>query len=144
MINITNRLNEPILIYNSKADVETQTQLLNKVFSSEVSLEQNDVIEVEDSTKEKEVLKNEVIKSEEKDSKNLPNPMPFSKKARILDLHYNQQKSMNAGSILTGMPLKSPPKNSAQIEKSQTYCFKCNIQFQHITNYLAHKKLYCK
>jgi hypothetical protein len=27
--------------------------------------------------------------------------------------------------------------------KSDTYCFKCGIQFQHIKNFLAHKKSYC-
>lgn len=27
--------------------------------------------------------------------------------------------------------------------RSETYCFKCGIQFQHIKNFLAHKKSYC-
>jgi hypothetical protein len=64
---------------------------------------------------------------------------PVSKKARLLDAHHQkmQQDSLE-------LNLKNGDDDfSSSSAKSQTYCFKCNIQFQHVSNYLAHKTNYC-
>jgi len=72
---------------------------------------------------------------------------PISKKARLLDSHYSQQKMLidetkkQENETDTSMPENSSTINS---HKSQTYCSKCDIQFQQISNYLAHKNNYCK
>ncbi|CAF0885033.1 unnamed protein product [Brachionus calyciflorus] len=54
----------------------------------------------------------------------------MSKKARLLDYNFKSD-------LLSDI-------NNNNVNKSQTYCQKCDIQFQHINNFLAHKKSYCK
>ena len=66
------------------------------------------------------------------------NQHPISKKARLLDAHHKMQDSLTMESREQVSAAKK------QIDKSQTYCFKCNIQFQKVANYLAHKTNYCK
>lgn len=63
--------------------------------------------------------------------------VPFSKKARILDLHYNQQKKQKSDSL----KISSTAPSCEQSQ--QAYCLKCDIQFKQMNNYLAHKRLYC-
>ena len=67
---------------------------------------------------------------------------PLSKKARILEGHYNNQKleQMQNESVHN----KTGASSSNKADKSQTFCVKCNIQFQHVKSYLAHKSTYCK
>ena len=72
------------------------------------------------------------------------NSQPMSKKARLLDSHYNQQKILNDETTNTITSNTKKQDNDVSENKSQTYCSKCNIQFQHINNYLAHKTNYCK
>ena len=108
VINITTESNEPILVYNSNEDKELQIQFQQQ------QQQQQPVVKEEDK----------VIKEDTKET-----TVPFSKKARILDLHYNQQKKL---------------LEKTECEQSQSYCLKCNIQFKQINNYLAHKRLYCK
>jgi hypothetical protein len=61
---------------------------------------------------------------------------PISKKARLLKFKQDELNPVNLVHIQTQLAPKS--------DKSQTYCHKCDIQFQRMNNYLAHKKSYCK
>ncbi len=73
---------------------------------------------------------------------------PVSKKARLLDAHHQkmQQDTLESLNLKSGEDFSSSlesSSSSSKLDKSQTYCFKCNIQFQHVSNYLAHKTNYC-
>lgn len=61
---------------------------------------------------------------------------PISKKARLLNFKQEEVNQLN----IVHIPNQIAPKS----DKSQTYCHKCDIQFQRMNNYLAHKKSYCK
>ena len=73
----------------------------------------------------------------------------------LLLLQENQNnKSINKNDIEAKKPAEKIPtslnntntnnNSNSSVDKSQTYCFKCNIQFKQFSNFLAHKKLYCK
>jgi len=143
VINISNRAKGPILVYNSNDDIEIQSQTFNSKNSNrQFDCEENSLIEkseMEDSITPENIEK---PKSAITSTKANDVVVPFSKKARILDLHFNQQKMLTQ---MSNVEMDTPTLvNKIKVEKSQTYCFKCNIQFQHISNFLAHKKLYCK
>jgi len=136
VINISNRAKIPILVYDSSDDSEIQThenKNVNKNYDLEESLSEKHSPEIEDNSIEN---KPKFLMSS---STNVESSVPFSKKARILDLHYNQQKTLSIQESD-----KQESANNIKLEKSQSYCSKCNIQFRHKSNYLAHKKLYCK
>lgn len=64
---------------------------------------------------------------------------PFSKKARLLEYNNRHQEPAVAGSND-----EDDQQHETKIERPQTYCQKCCTQFQHVSNFLAHKKFYCK
>lgn len=144
VLNISSEFNEPILAYNSNSDIELQqhSTLSKPIDFGELDEESaNNRITI-DVSKNRNTEFEESTANTNKNEITSPSGVPFSKKARILDQHYSQQKTL--------MPTKSEPANGvrpigpAGVEKSHTFCFKCNIQFQQISNFLAHKKLYCK
>ena len=148
VINISSEFNEPILVYNSNNDVEFQLAHISPSSSKSIEIDEqteenySDEMSIEVSSNKnnelEEVKANSCIIKKEMFS---PTSVPFSKKARILDLHYNQQKSLTTAlESVDSMKVKA---QGTDVEKSQTFCFKCNIQFQQISNFLAHKKLYC-
>jgi len=61
---------------------------------------------------------------------------PISKKARLLNFKQEEVNPVNL--------VYTPIQLAQNSDKSQTYCHKCDIQFQRMNNYLAHKKSYCK
>ena len=153
VINITD---EPSVVYNSSNDKEFQAQCLN---FSHTQAESNEKTMLKRVRTEDPVEENKTTQKEPEEK--MSNAAPFSKKARLLDSHYSQQKILNESDAAN----KSTPvgniveqtsslrklvlePQAAQLnsmkEKSQTYCSKCNIQFQQVGNFLAHKKLYCK
>ena len=159
VINITD---EPSVVYNSSKDKEFQAQCLNILPSPAESNEKSTLkrIRVEDNVEQIHNTSQKEPVDKGIEAKILT-AAPFSKKARLLDSHYSQQKLFNESDAAK----KSSPvgtvveqtsnlrklvleTHTAQLntmnEKSQTYCFKCNIQFQQVGNFLAHKKLYCK
>ena len=74
---------------------------------------------------------------------------PVSKKARLLEAHQRiqeaaaSQESASAKLANSNVDI-SAPVSVKIVDKSQTYCVKCNIQFQQVSNFLAHKTNYCK
>lgn len=49
-----------------------------------------------------------------------------------------------SGEIATSSMDNEEEEVDEQRPQSRTYCTKCNIQFRHLNNFLAHKKTYCK
>ncbi len=123
VINATEK--QALLIYNSENDSsdfnfsKKYTHLSNLGFETQTS-ESNNCIN---------------FKHDNKDSNfDLFNTkLPQSKKARLLNdyqKNLNEQEASSKGNLL-------------KLVKAQTFCFKCNIQFQHLDNYITHKKTYC-
>ena len=73
---------------------------------------------------------------------------PVSKKARLLEAHQKYQdlqpSSLNSANKTASSLSTENSSPLLKIDRSQTYCFKCNIQFQQVSNFLAHKTNYCK
>lgn len=144
VLNISSELNEPVLAYNSKSDIELQqhSSLPKPIDLGDLNENGSRNQITVDLYSSKNTEFEEARANTNKKEMTSPSGVPFSKKARILDQHYNQQ--------MTLVPTKPEPDNGARaigpvgVDKSQTFCFKCNIQFQQISNFLAHKKLYCK
>lgn len=164
IINMTDK--EPLLAYNSNEDNELQIQLNQKKslniqldFAKSNKRSSSDIDSDDSSDKSNKptnvckipmlLLTNSTDIKTDKAIAATPAPVqsnsqPMSKKARLLDSHYNQQKILNDETTNTITSNTKKQDNDVSENKSQTYCSKCNIQFQHINNYLAHKTNYCK
>jgi hypothetical protein len=115
--------NQPILIYNSENDsFDTKTSREN-IQKANLNFEKHIDI-VETSIKLNENKTPDFYKSK----------LPLSKKARLL---HDYSKSLKE------QECEKQEDISLKVVKAHTYCFKCNIQFQHLNNYLTHKKTYC-
>ena len=148
----------PLLVYYSLNDMELQSlSVANKrcsVFLQEFSIKDSvsngEIREtMQDSFKDKKYEENSSGGGEiaSKSSNELSDDyqeakfqhQPITKKARLLDAHQKAQDSL-ASNLKCVDDL---PGSIIKLDNSQTYCFKCNIQFQQVSNYLAHKTNYC-
>jgi hypothetical protein len=167
ILNIDTRVesdnNEPSFIYYSMQDCDLNEMKMAPIVTSP-SIDQHSKEIVLNSQLKQSINDDKINKINNNNSSNRLGPI--SKKARLLDSHYQQQRQMlsNNNSDFNKSDGNSDKntnnndddddenddgelsnlKNYIKVQKSQTFCFKCGIQFQHVKNFLAHKKLYCK
>ena len=129
----------PVLIYNSQNEcdfVQSTNKAVNMTTVEELAL-----------TLTQDIKSSEADKQEKSTSNLQHQQKPISKKARLLldyskKLREEEEKELELK--LNEQKREKEEKEAEKLKvKSHTYCFKCCIQFQHMSNYLAHKKSYC-
>jgi hypothetical protein len=131
---------KPFLIYNSETECDFSLSKYQQQKS--LAIQKIDEEKLNKQQQQIKIMENDEEKSI-KDSAS-----PISKKARLLfdyrvsndNDNANEEKSCQVDQQDSEEIVKKQPSAI----KSQTYCFKCEIQFQHMNNFLAHKKSYCK
>lgn len=140
IINVTST--HPFLVYNTLCDTDLQSSLpsfnspVKRQFANDDETDSNHFKHPNDDE-----IHSDHVDDDDDDSQS---SQPVSKKVRL-----------NGGAKL---PLKNQPDSNSiinnnknnidntknDLNKSQKFCHKCNTQFQHVNNFLAHVKYYCK
>lgn len=149
---------KPYLVYTSLGDVN---------LASIQQQSQSQPQQQQPTTESEMIPEPAVVEQKSKPDREPPPPpsvssmAPFSKKARLLE--YNKGSAAAAESVVTKPDYEAlnhdeedeeededeaeetdSDSEQVKIQRPQTYCHKCSTQFQHVRNFHAHKKFYCK
>lgn len=145
---------KPYLVYNSLEDVNLASNSASNYDSTHGGGVKRELVESDESDEVKKTSHNTVEISGEivtntttttTATTTTSSQHPFTKKARLLEYNAtlrNQNRQQEDEESDDDQDDSSAEQ--INIELPQTFCHKCSTQFRLFSNFLAHKKFYCK